>query len=66
MDHSVTIKACAGLNGMKLGGEVLTVVQAMPDASPLVTLPSAHPYNLVLILGCDSLIAFELYPYFFV
>ncbi|KAL1367986.1 hypothetical protein AAHE18_02G088200 [Arachis hypogaea] len=32
VDHSVTIKACAGLNGMKLGGEVLTVVQAMPDA----------------------------------
>ncbi|KAK7302094.1 hypothetical protein RJT34_12973 [Clitoria ternatea] len=28
-------KAYAGLNGMKLGGEVLTVVQAMPDASPL-------------------------------
>ncbi|KAH1259728.1 Splicing factor U2AF subunit [Glycine max] len=34
VDHSVTIKACAGLNGMKLGGEVLTVLQAMPDASP--------------------------------
>lgn len=34
-DHSITIKACAGLNGMKLAGEVLTVVQAMPDASPL-------------------------------
>ncbi|QCE05072.1 splicing factor U2af large subunit B [Vigna unguiculata] len=32
-DHSVSIKACAGMNGMKLGGEVLTVVQAMPDAS---------------------------------
>ncbi|RYR25690.1 hypothetical protein Ahy_B02g059649 isoform A [Arachis hypogaea] len=32
VDHSVTIKACAGLNGMKLGGGVLTVVQAMPDA----------------------------------
>ncbi|KAJ1431509.1 RNA-binding domain superfamily [Sesbania bispinosa] len=35
VDHSVTIKACAGLNGMKLGGEVLTVVRAMPDTSPL-------------------------------
>ncbi|CAI8601841.1 unnamed protein product [Vicia faba] len=35
VDHSVTAKACAGLNGMKLGGEVLTVVQAMPDASPV-------------------------------
>ncbi|CAJ1967090.1 unnamed protein product [Sphenostylis stenocarpa] len=34
VDHSVSIKACAGMNGMKLGGEVLTVVQAMPDASP--------------------------------
>ncbi|KAK2453895.1 splicing factor U2af large subunit B [Trifolium repens] len=34
VDHSVTIKACAGLNGMKLGGEVLTVVLAMPDAPP--------------------------------
>ncbi|KAK8468278.1 hypothetical protein PHAVU_007G275200 [Phaseolus vulgaris] len=32
-DHSVSIKACAGMNGLKLGGEVLTVVQAMPDAS---------------------------------
>ncbi|CAJ2673873.1 unnamed protein product [Trifolium pratense] len=35
VDHSVTIKACAGLNGMKLGGEVLTVVLAMPDAPPM-------------------------------
>ncbi|VFQ63327.1 unnamed protein product [Cuscuta campestris] len=33
VDHSVTAKACAGLNGMKLGGKVLTVVQATPDAS---------------------------------
>ncbi|XP_075085471.1 uncharacterized protein LOC107806722 [Nicotiana tabacum] len=31
VDHSVTLKACAGLNGMKLGGKVLTVVQAVPD-----------------------------------
>ncbi|MED6149160.1 hypothetical protein PIB30_059785 [Stylosanthes scabra] len=35
VDHSVTVKACAGLNGMKLGGEVLTVVQAMPNSSGL-------------------------------
>ncbi|MCD7468207.1 hypothetical protein HAX54_006191 [Datura stramonium] len=35
VDHSVTLKACAGLNGMKLGGEVLTVVQAVPDTSLL-------------------------------
>ncbi|KAF7814832.1 Splicing factor U2AF 65 kDa subunit [Senna tora] len=33
VDHSVTLKACAGLNGMKLAGEVLTVVQAMPNVS---------------------------------
>ncbi|KAF8392153.1 hypothetical protein HHK36_022495 [Tetracentron sinense] len=31
--ESITLKACAGLNGMKLGGQVLTVVQAVPDAS---------------------------------
>ncbi|KAL3507599.1 hypothetical protein ACH5RR_032981 [Cinchona calisaya] len=35
VDHSVTQKACAGLNGMKLGGQVLTVVQAIPDAPVL-------------------------------
>ncbi|XP_057959899.1 splicing factor U2af large subunit A [Malania oleifera] len=33
VDQSVTPKACAGLNGMKLGGQVLTVVQAFPNAS---------------------------------
>ncbi|XP_006857448.2 splicing factor U2af large subunit A [Amborella trichopoda] len=32
-DQSITLKACAGLNGMKLGGCVLTVVQAFPDVS---------------------------------
>lgn len=32
IDQSVTLRACAGLNGMKLGGNVLTVVQATPDA----------------------------------
>ncbi|XP_042434067.1 uncharacterized protein LOC122020270 isoform X1 [Zingiber officinale] len=30
-DHAVTLKACSGLNGMKLGGHILTVVQALPD-----------------------------------
>ncbi|ONK70791.1 uncharacterized protein A4U43_C04F1570 [Asparagus officinalis] len=30
-DHSITQKACAGLNGMKLGGHVLTAIQAFPD-----------------------------------
>ena len=32
-DSSVTLKACVGLNGMRLGGRVITVVQATPDAS---------------------------------
>ncbi|KAK6914130.1 RNA recognition motif domain [Dillenia turbinata] len=32
IDQSITLKACAGLNGMKLGGQVLTVVQAFPEA----------------------------------
>nr|XP_043609458.1 uncharacterized protein LOC122581313 [Erigeron canadensis] len=32
-DQSVTVKACVGLNGMKLGGQVLTVTQALPEAS---------------------------------
>ncbi|XP_020874597.1 splicing factor U2af large subunit A-like [Arabidopsis lyrata subsp. lyrata] len=31
-DGSVTLKACAGLNGMKLGGSVITAVCAFPDA----------------------------------
>ncbi|XP_024984561.1 splicing factor U2af large subunit B [Cynara cardunculus var. scolymus] len=35
VDQSVTVKACVGLNGMKLGGKVLTVTQATPDASSL-------------------------------
>ncbi|KAI3874756.1 hypothetical protein MKW98_019329 [Papaver atlanticum] len=33
VDKSITLKASDGLNGMKLGGEVLSVVQATPDAS---------------------------------
>ncbi|VVB07249.1 unnamed protein product [Arabis nemorensis] len=32
-DGSLTPKACAGLNGMKLGGNVITAVCARPDAS---------------------------------
>ncbi|CAA6655319.1 unnamed protein product [Spirodela intermedia] len=31
MDHSITQRACAGLNGLKLGGNVITVVRALPD-----------------------------------
>lgn len=33
VDQSVTLKARAGLNGMKLGGQVITAVQAVPNAS---------------------------------
>ncbi|XP_057858764.2 uncharacterized protein LOC131067664 isoform X2 [Cryptomeria japonica] len=33
VDQSVTLKACAGLNGMRLGDGIITVVQATPDAS---------------------------------
>ncbi|KAK6161238.1 hypothetical protein DH2020_004619 [Rehmannia glutinosa] len=32
VDHSVTSKACAGLNGMRLGGRVVTAVFATPEA----------------------------------
>ncbi|KAI3442116.1 uncharacterized protein J3R85_001714 [Psidium guajava] len=35
VDQSVTLKACAGLNGIKLGGQVLTVVQAVPDPAAM-------------------------------
>ncbi|KAJ3690095.1 hypothetical protein LUZ61_019259 [Rhynchospora tenuis] len=31
-DHSVTLNACAGLNGMKIGTRVITAVQVLPDA----------------------------------
>lgn len=33
VDHSVTSKACAGLTGMRLGGQVVTAVIATPDAA---------------------------------
>ncbi|KAJ7547317.1 hypothetical protein O6H91_08G079900 [Diphasiastrum complanatum] len=32
LDPSVTLKACAGLNGMRLGNDILTAVQATPNA----------------------------------
>jgi len=55
LDHSVSIKACAGMNGLKMGGEVLTVVQAMPDASsPSVTSTSTDPYSLTQFLDTIS------------
>uniref|UniRef100_A0ACD5TTQ2 Uncharacterized protein n=1 Tax=Avena sativa TaxID=4498 RepID=A0ACD5TTQ2_AVESA len=48
IDHSITNKACAGLNGMKLGGSILTVVKAFPnslevrsEASPFYGIPDS-------------------------
>ncbi|KAG0493772.1 hypothetical protein HPP92_004766 [Vanilla planifolia] len=32
-DHSITAKACAGLNGLMFGGCMLTAVRAFPDAN---------------------------------
>ncbi|CAH9115973.1 unnamed protein product [Cuscuta epithymum] len=46
IDHSVTAKACAGLNGMKLGGKVLTVVQAIPDASLVENVENLPYYGI--------------------
>lgn len=37
VDQSVTVKACASLNGMKFGGQVLTVIQALPSTLPMVS-----------------------------
>ncbi|CAN6813898.1 unnamed protein product [Brassica oleracea] len=37
IDGSVTPKACAGLNGMKLGGSVITAVCALPDSSSVAS-----------------------------
>lgn len=36
VDQSVVSKACAGLNGMKIGGEVLKVFPAVPFASTVL------------------------------
>ncbi|KAJ6725842.1 RNA-BINDING PROTEIN [Salix purpurea] len=44
-DQSVAFKACAGLNGMKLGGQVITVIQAVPNAS------SAIPQHAKALIG---------------
>ncbi|XP_006649367.1 splicing factor U2af large subunit B [Oryza brachyantha] len=49
IDHSITSKACAGLNGMKLGGCILTAVHVVPDpptqvdneASPFYGIPDS-------------------------
>ncbi|WZY81734.1 hypothetical protein YC2023_028118 [Brassica napus] len=37
IDGSVTPKACASLNGMKLGGSVITAVCALPDSSSVAS-----------------------------
>uniref|UniRef100_A0A0D9VPB4 RRM domain-containing protein n=1 Tax=Leersia perrieri TaxID=77586 RepID=A0A0D9VPB4_9ORYZ len=49
IDHSITSKACAGLNGMKLGGCILTAVHVFPnppeqagkEASPFYGIPDS-------------------------
>ncbi|KAK3190385.1 hypothetical protein Dsin_029946 [Dipteronia sinensis] len=46
VDQSITFKACAGLNGMKLGGQVLTVVQAVPDGSSMETSGDSPFYGI--------------------
>ncbi|PON33129.1 Splicing factor-like protein [Parasponia andersonii] len=46
VDQSVTPKACAGLNGMKLGGKILTVVQAIHGASSLENTGSSSLYEI--------------------
>ncbi|XP_017229850.1 uncharacterized protein LOC108204761 [Daucus carota subsp. sativus] len=48
VDQSMTKKACAGLNGMKLGGKVLTVVQAMQNASLIANDETSPSYNIPL------------------
>ncbi|GMH29178.1 hypothetical protein Nepgr_031021 [Nepenthes gracilis] len=45
-DQSVTLKACAGLNGMKLGGRLITVAQADPNASSVDESGSAPSYDI--------------------
>ncbi|KAK1395359.1 splicing factor U2af large subunit B [Heracleum sosnowskyi] len=48
VDQSMTKKACAGLNGMKLGGKVLTVVQAMQNASLIANDENSPSYEIPL------------------
>ncbi|KAF8050170.1 hypothetical protein N665_2033s0008 [Sinapis alba] len=45
-DGSVTPKACAGLNGMKLGGSVITAVCALPDASSVAATENPPFYGI--------------------
>ncbi|KAL7209865.1 hypothetical protein ACSBR1_031435 [Camellia fascicularis] len=46
VDQSVTIKACTGLNGMRLGGKMLTVVLATPDASSAENVGNSPFYSI--------------------
>ncbi|KAF5941907.1 hypothetical protein HYC85_019549 [Camellia sinensis] len=46
VDQSVTIKACTGLNGMRLGGKMLTVVLATPDASSAENVGNSPFYGI--------------------
>lgn len=48
VDQSITKKACAGLNGMKLGGKVLTVVLAMQNASQIANDENSPSYEIPL------------------
>ncbi|XVE81896.1 hypothetical protein DITRI_Ditri15bG0102900 [Diplodiscus trichospermus] len=43
VDQSITQKACAGLNGMKLGGQAITAVQAGPHGSSLGNAGDCQP-----------------------
>ncbi|KAL6658006.1 hypothetical protein ACP70R_005786 [Stipagrostis hirtigluma subsp. patula] len=50
-DHSITSKACAGLNGMKLGGCMLTAIHVYPNPPaevqpyPPIHLPSSINFD---------------------
>ncbi|XP_020575123.1 splicing factor U2af large subunit B [Phalaenopsis equestris] len=66
-DHSITSKACSGLNGLMLGGSILTAVRAFPDlngkeddASPpsYSVPPHAKPLlsNVTQVLGLHNVI----------
>ncbi|GAB2294383.1 hypothetical protein Dimus_028590 [Dionaea muscipula] len=45
-DQSVTLKACAGLNGIKIGGRVLTVAQAVPNEISMDDSGSTPSYRI--------------------
>eukprot|EP00249_Psilotum_nudum_P015473 c25344_g2_i1 orf=181-1392(-) len=46
LDPSVTLKACAGLSGMRLGNRILTVMQATPNADLEVGNPETPFYGV--------------------